>query len=73
MRINESGKGELGGRRRDKVVVVERGLAVLGFVTRNSGKEFLCEKRTAKNHHVHLSCARACSLILCVLGYLMKY
>lgn len=78
MRINESPKGELGGRRKDKVVVVvEEGVAILGFVARPQwqewGKEFLGEKRTAKNHHVDRSRARACSLILCFLGYLMKY
>lgn len=79
MRINESPKGESGGRRKDKVVVVvvEEGVATLGFVARPQwqewGKEFLGEKRTAKNQHVDRSRARACSLILCFLGYLMKY
>lgn len=79
MRINELPKGESGGRRKDKVVVVvvEEGVVILGFVARPQWqewvKEFLREKRMAKNHHMDRSRAQACSLILCFLGYLMKY
>lgn len=60
MRMNESGKGESGGRRRHEVVLVRwvdyPWIWVVGGID-----------------HVGPSCARACSLILCFLGYLMKY
>lgn len=72
MRINESGKGESGGRRRDKVVLVRwvhyPWICGKTFMVGTGG--VLCEKGI---DHVGPSCARACSLILCFLGYLMKY
>lgn len=40
---------------------------------RNRRKEILCEKRKAETYHVDPPRARGCSLILCFLGYLMKY
>lgn len=72
MRINESGKGESGGGRRDKVVLVRwvHYPWICGETFMVGTRGVLCEKGI---DHVGPSCARACSLILCFLGYLMKY
>lgn len=77
MRINESAKGELRGKKKGQGGGGGGGGVILGFVARlqlqEQGKEFLCEKRTAKNDHMDLSRVRVCLLILCFLSYLMKY
>lgn len=77
VRINESGKGESGRRRRDTVVLVRwvNSPWICGktFMVGNGGGgvgDVLWEKEI---DHVGPLCARACSLILCFLGYLMKY